>query len=117
MRFSKTVPLRNGFVMETDAGMVVLREEAQAPVLLRPQRRPNLEVIVQRPGPAGPGGGKRHFQLQLEDFVEACDTGRLPMAPVEHGLDSLRLIETLYASRSPMVTDWYPSLGTARPAP
>lgn len=108
LRLSKTVPLRGGFVMDTEAGIVVLREDAQAPVLVRPNAFPNLETVVRGGGGPRFEPGKRHFQLQLEDFVEACQTGRAPMAPAEHGLESLRLIEALYACRRPMATDWYP---------
>ncbi len=107
VRFSKSVPLRNGFVMETDAGIVLLREAAQAPILFRPTAYPDLEMIVQRNGGPRFPPGKRNFQLQLEDFVDACRTGRPPMAPVEDGLASLRLVEALYACRTPMPTDWY----------
>jgi predicted dehydrogenase len=107
-RFSKTVPLRNGFVMETDAGMVILRDDDQTPIILRPGAQLSLETIVQSRGDPLVPRGKKHFQLQLEDFVAACRTGGPPRVSVQQGLESLRLIEALYACRSPMKMDWYP---------
>jgi predicted dehydrogenase len=109
-QFSKTVPLRAGFVVQTEKGSVVIHEGPDAPIRFRPLTQPSLELIVcRRDGPLY-SRRKNVFQLQLEDFVDACRTKREPMASAHHGLQSLRLIEELYSRRQPLKTDWYGSL-------
>ncbi|HSV07948.1 MAG TPA: Gfo/Idh/MocA family oxidoreductase [Candidatus Binatus sp.] len=105
VRFSKTVSLKGGFVMETDEGMVVLLDDLKK-IVFRPRSQPSVETIVRERH--GFGHRERgHFQLQLEDFVEAAQTGRPATVSAEQGVESLRLIEALYTCRQPMRTDWY----------
>jgi predicted dehydrogenase len=108
VRFSKTVPLRNGFTMETSEGAVTLAEGDQAPLVFRSKAQPLVESVLRprRAGAAAPAR-RRHFEMQLADFVEACRTGRPPRVTADEGIASLRLIEALYAGRSPMSSDWY----------
>lgn len=103
VRFSKTVPLKEGFVMETDQGIVVVQDR----IRFRPHAHPSLELLVQHKSTGSQGGEKGIFQLQMEDFIEACETGRAPAVSARQALDSLRLIEALYARRSPLKTDVY----------
>jgi len=105
-RFSKTVPLKEGGVIETDLGKVVFHGSS---ILFQPQNRPSIEIIIRRRGKELCPTRKGLFQLQLEDFVEACELKREPMIPARQGLESLRLIEALYSHRSPMETNWYGS--------
>jgi predicted dehydrogenase len=107
-RFSKTVALEAGLVIDTDAGMVVLRERPDAPIIVRPSRDEAMETVVRARGSEEGGSpGSHEFLLQLEDFAAACRGEHPPMVPGEVGLKSLRLLEQLYACRSPLADDWY----------
>jgi predicted dehydrogenase len=99
-RFSKTVKLPGGFVMETEAGTVLLGDDAADPIRLRPADRPDVEIVIgpRDAEPAADEDTTALFRRQLEDFVAACRDGREPMVPARQGLESLRLIEQLYES-------------------
>jgi predicted dehydrogenase len=101
-RFSKTSPLPAGFAMETARGVVVLMDRSDAPIVLRPAGRGDIEHVVRSRQPAAGAGDE--FVLQLEDFVTACRTGRPPMVTAEQGQVSLQLLEDLYGRRAPMRT-------------
>jgi predicted dehydrogenase len=103
VRFSKTVPLQEGFVMETEQGIVVHGDG----IRLRRRSDPSLELRIQERASAFESTGKSIFQLQLEDFVGAVQERRVPMCQAREALDSVRLIEALYARRTAMKTDWY----------
>jgi len=113
IRLSKTVGLHNGFVMETARGTVVLPEGERASIVLRPDGDPALEAVLRRPSGGSLGRRPRHYQLQLEDFADACRARRPPRVSAQQGLESLRLIEELYARRRPLRVDWEPEGGIA----
>jgi predicted dehydrogenase len=96
-RFSKTVALPAGFVMETDQGTVMLKDRSDAPILFYPNRSPDLVHAVSSRGPAAGAGDE--FVQQLEDFIVAARTRRPPFVTVEQGRLSLRLIDELYRHR------------------
>ncbi len=102
VRFSKTTALPAGFVMDTDAGMVVLPDSAAAGgIRLRPTGLDGTEVRVAPELPyMDPRKGNYH--RQIEDFVDASQTGRPPRVTGEQGVDSLRLIGAMYACRTPL---------------
>jgi predicted dehydrogenase len=106
MRLSKTVPLPPGFVMETDRGIVSLEDKAlNADVLLRPRDGSGCEMIVRRPATAARpqlAQSPNNFVRQLADFVNACRTGNPPRVSAQQGAESLRLIDALYAARTPL---------------
>lgn len=106
VRYSKSVKLPGGLVLETDAGLVQQSEGIVAPIVLRPRAAPHLEHLIQVRGqvttPQSP------FRLQLEDFIRACREGGVPAADGEAGVQSLRLVEKLYAAREPLADQWYP---------
>lgn len=106
MRLSKTVPLPPGFVMETDRGIVSLEDKAlNADVLLRPRDGTNCEMIVRRCANASgiqQVQSPNNFVRQLADFVTACRTGTPPRVSARQGAESLRLIDALYAARTPL---------------
>jgi predicted dehydrogenase len=105
-RFSKSVALDAGVVLDTARGMVVLADRPDASVVVRPHETPGLETVV-RPRLEGPPLVRTtEFGRQLEDFVRAC-RGGVPVVSGEQGLLSLRLIEALYARRRPLSEDWY----------
>ena len=95
-RFSKTVTLPAGFVMDTEMGRVVLKDRADATILLRPADRPDIETsIVSRHR----GASGDEFVQQLEDFLRATRGESTPMVTGEQGLESLRLLDQLYSNR------------------
>lgn len=107
VRFSKSVALEGGIVLDTEAGIVVLRDRPGAQVVIRSDKTPGLETVLrERPShqaPARPG----EFVLQLQDFVAAVRTGTPPMVSADGGVASLRLLEELYRQRRPLADDWY----------
>jgi predicted dehydrogenase len=103
VRFSKTVPLQEGFVMESEQGIVLHGDG----IRLRRRGEPALEHRIQERSPTFGSTGKSIFQLQLEDFAEAVQHRRDPMCPARDALQSVRLIDALYARRTAMKTDWY----------
>ncbi len=104
-RFSKTVAMPAGFVMDTERGMVVLRDRSDAPILLRPADTPYLEHALHSRS-AGPSPVDE-FVRQLEDFILASRGQHPPTVTAEQGLQSLRLLEDLYAHRSRATEEWY----------
>jgi len=111
--FSKTVSLKGRFVMETERGKVSLDDNANAKI--RYTSNSNPEIALQIENRAVNGSPQESvttnpFQLQIEDFVHACRYSRAPAVSAREGLQSVRLIESLYANRSPIQTDWYPCL-------
>ena len=96
-RFSKTVSMPAGFAMETEMGMVVLKDRADATILVRPAEKPDLEVSIMRRGRTS---SNNEFVQQLEDFICAAREGGRPTVTGEQGLESLRLLEELYSHRS-----------------
>jgi predicted dehydrogenase len=99
-RFSKTVTLDAGVVVETDAGIVLLKDRTDAPVTFRPHDDAGVEqLFVPRGKTDAPG---TEFVRQLEDFVGAVRGGRPPLVSGRQGLQSMRLIEDLYSRRMPL---------------
>lgn len=101
IRLSKLFHLKAGFVMETDDGTFVLPIGA-SPLRFLPNHNPDLQLTLQpRGGPRYPAG-KDNFQIQLEDFIEACRGNRQPLVTARQGLESIRLLEHLYRGRRPL---------------
>ena len=96
-RFSKTVALPAGFVMETEMGLVILKDRADATIVVRPLDRPDVEMTIA--GRSRVSGGDE-FVDQLEDFVRATRGESVPMVSGEQGVESLRLLEQLYNNRA-----------------
>jgi predicted dehydrogenase len=105
-RYSKTVQLRNGLAIDTEAGTVIVADTEDADIILRRHEHPDVEERL-RPADAASGAARGAFQLQIEDFVRASRTDRVPAVDGLQGLDSLRLIEQLYATRRSADVDWY----------
>lgn len=104
-RFSKLVALEGGLVIDTDKGRVILRENDDSPATLRPHENPEVEEVLFHRKPVYPPG-MNVFQRQLHDFVEASRGASAPMVSGEQALESLRLIEALYAARTPISGCW-----------
>jgi predicted dehydrogenase len=97
-RFSKTTPLPAGITLESEAGLVVLKDRSDARIVVRPPDKPDLEISIGRSRPAGEDGNE--FVKQLEDFVLAARGLQAPMVSGEQGMESLRLLDHLYGHQS-----------------
>jgi hypothetical protein len=91
--------LDSGIVVETDKGLAILKDLPTAQITFRPDKDHSLEQLFVRRG-SGRAVPRSEFLLQLEDFVEAAQTGRAPMVPGRHGMASVQLIEDLYRHRT-----------------
>ena len=103
-RFSKTVALDAGIVLDTDAGIVVLRDKPGAEIVIRSHATPDVETVV-RPRAAARKALPGEFVLQLQDFIAAIRSGTEPMVSGQAALASLRLLEDLYQHRQPLYQD------------
>lgn len=106
LRYSKTVALPAGLVIETDRGVIIALDTDEADILFRPADEPEHEIsITNRNFPQE--DGMNTFAEQIIDFVDACQQGRKPRVDGEQGLQSLELIDDLYGRRSALDSDWY----------
>lgn len=112
-RFSKSVSLEAGLVLDTEAGIVVFRDHPDAGIVVRAADTPHLESTI-APRPARPAAARPgEMVLQLEDFISAARARRDALVPARSGLESLRLLDELYGARRPLREDWYGSLAPA----
>ena len=110
-RYSKTVQLPAGMVIETDAGYVVLADDDDAEIVFRPRATPGIEQVIRARTAADYNGDVPVFQRQLDNFIAACCGNQAPEVDGRQGLESLRLIEQLYASRRGVDVDPYALIG------
>lgn len=101
LRFSKSVSLPSGLTIDTEKGLVVVRDGFDDRVTLFPHDRPEIELSLRWPR------GSDHldldpFQRVLRNFIDACRTDTKPEVDGAQGLASLRLLERMYSNRSLM---------------
>jgi predicted dehydrogenase len=113
LRYSKTTRLPGGLVVRTDRGTVVVHDRDDAEILFRPNDAGEFEHVVR---PREPEPDVDPFLLQLEDFVAACRGERTPMVDGLSGLESMELIEELYARREPIDFDTPRAAAAGAPA-
>jgi predicted dehydrogenase len=105
VRYSKTARLPGGLVLDTDLGRVVLADTMTAPVVLRAKTMPMVDAILQprhqHPTPGDP------FVRQIRNFVQACRGTEAPRVSAAEGVQSLRLLEQMYAVRTELPEQWY----------
>ena len=111
--FSKTTALPAGTVIDTEAGYVMLGEFDSSEIILRPHNAPDMEKIIRQRGERVFFDGSNSFDNQMDDFIEACLDQRAPLVGGEQALDSLRLIERLYASAEALDEGWFYHRGAA----
>jgi predicted dehydrogenase len=87
--------------MRTERGTVALGLGA-GPLLFQPAGNSHVQYVVERRGPPRFDSAKDPFQLQLEDFAEACVSGRPPLVTARDGLRSVVLLSRLYAAQRPL---------------
>ena len=107
VRFSKTARLAEGFVLESERGLAILREKLHDPIRFRPSDRPGLELELKRRGPPRYPPQQSMYLLQLEDFVRAVREKGEPKVSARAALASVELLAELYAARTPLRGDWY----------
>lgn len=106
VRYSKCVALSAGLVLDTERGTVLLRDGADDDVILIPRDRPELRLTIREgpaPGLTAPGDAS---QRMVQDFVNACRSGRTPHVDGAQGLASLELLARFYSNRGPLANDW-----------
>jgi predicted dehydrogenase len=106
-RYSKTGALPAGLVVETERGLIRLRDNDDAEIEFFPHERKAVALTYKRRGKPRFDPNVSVFQHQIEDFVAAVRESRNPMVDGRQGLASMKLIEDLYASRQTAAPDWY----------
>ena len=105
LRYSKSVSLPKGLVIETERGLVTLLDDPTAEIELTPYDAPNLRLAVRGSGHSTDAPDP--FALQLDDFVAACRNKSAPLVDGAQGLNSVRLLSEMYERREPLKTNWY----------
>ena len=105
--FSKTVSLPAGTVIDTEAGYVMLGEFDDSEIVLRPHDSPDIETVIRRRNVSASSQNPDSFELQMDDFVTACLSAGKPRIGGEEAVESLRLIDRLYQSATPLSDIWY----------
>ncbi len=101
-RFSKTVALKAGIVLNTDKGIISLADAPDAKIMVRPHDA-DVVLSIEPDEPAG-----NIFQAQLENFVDACrQSGHIEVSGRE-GLRSVVLTERLYENGQPLMCEHVP---------
>jgi len=109
IRLSKTVELPAGFVMETDRGIVVLHDHKDAQITIGESYDDGCRIQLTIKDGEMPQGDE--YELQMNDFVEACQQGRNPRVGGSEGLESDRFFQQCYANR--MAREMNPFASTA----
>lgn len=104
-RYSKTTALPAGLVIEAEKGTCVLADNDDADIHFYPHESSGLVQILRREKEAS--ASQSTFAAQLSAFAAACrGEVAFPVSP-EQAVQSLELIERLYACRQPLAEDWY----------
>lgn len=106
VRYSKTAYLPAGLLLETSAGTVILPDTDEADITLYPKDAPDLAHDI-RIASYTRAESIETFELQLLDFVRAAETGTEPEVNGVQALQSIKLLEELYANKRLLDTDWY----------
>lgn len=110
LRYSKTVALPGGLVIETDRGIVIAGDTDDADIVFRPNDEPEHEITISS-NDYPSDSSVNPFAEQIIDFADACKSGRQPRVDGSQALQSLQLIEELYGCRSPLESDYYSTSG------
>ncbi len=105
--FSKTTALPGGTVIDTESGFIMIGEFDDSDIIFRPHNAPDMEEVINQKGKTPYPADADSFNMQMDDFVSACLDGHDPMVGCEEALQSLRLIERLYACTEPLPEDWF----------
>jgi predicted dehydrogenase len=105
--YSKTTMLPAGTVFDTEQGYLILGEMDSSEVIFRPHNRPRAEHVIRRRGAPVFTPGIGSFELQMDDFVDACLDGRSPRVDGHQGQRSMQLLQELYSASTLLDTRWY----------
>jgi predicted dehydrogenase len=113
VELSRTRRLRNTAIVRGERGVVEL-PFGSSNLKLSLQNQPYVLDGSVGSGVAEADQPQDYRQLmtaQLEDFINAIRTGRLPAADGRMGKSSIALFETCYRQRKPLVLPWEHALG------
>jgi predicted dehydrogenase len=98
--FSKVVALPEMTVVETTEGLLLMPSDAGETITFRPNgdRLLEYEVRFARSG----HDPRKLYQRELEDFIDACRSGRKPCVDAGMATASLELLSRLYEARQPL---------------
>ena len=116
VRYSKCVPLPAGLVLETERGIVMLKDGEDDRITLLHGDGSSGAVgshhagdlrseLVSTPDASFPRGMDAN-QRMLWDFVQACQQLRAPCVDGEQGVALLQLLDRFYARREPLPDRW-----------
>jgi len=99
--FSKVMGLAENTIIETEEGLLIMQRDSAEDILFRPRSdvRLSYRIVLQGIAP----DRRSLYQRQLEDFVNACRGGEQPCVNAETGLQSVRLLNKLYATRQALI--------------
>lgn len=109
---SKIVQLKAGLVIEAEKGDVILLG-GRSPLIFQPRDNPKLRLTIGPKGPRVFTPAKEDAQLEIENFVDACQGKAAPAVDGRQGLLSVRLLSELYAKRSALPERWDETLARA----
>ena len=104
---SKTVALKNGFFLDTQKYLCELGEAQSETITLYPKDNSDLKMELSLES-SFQGEPPRHyyFQKQLEEFANAIETGGPVTVSGRFAARSVKLIETMYKTRSQLAEPW-----------
>lgn len=106
VRYSKTMALPAGLVIETEAGVVRLADSDDADVEFWSHDAPDLMQVL-RPATGLTPDPHSPFVAQLAAFAAACRGEAAFPVPALDAVRSLELLERLYGCRQALPQDWY----------
>jgi len=101
---AKSITIPEGLAVEFDKGILLYHCYANTPIVFRPNSDSMQEETL---GSRWPKPQINQFQLQIQDFVNACRTQSPPRNTCDHGLANVRLMMDLYANRESIDENWY----------
>jgi predicted dehydrogenase len=101
--FSKTMPLKNALVIETDRYTVRSPWGEMQQLHARAHDLPDVSMTMKADGTPAT---VNPFQRQMAEFLEVVRDGRRPMVTAEEGAASVRLCESMYSNRQQLDEPW-----------
>jgi predicted dehydrogenase len=106
VRYSKCATLPAGLVLETEHGVVILRDGFDDEVVLVPANRPNIRMKISDVTSSASESPLNPYQRMLRNFVDACRHDVPPEVDGRQGLASMKLLRRFYENRTPIGDDW-----------
>ncbi len=106
MRYSKCVPLPAGLVLETDAGVVMLRDGFNDRITVFDSGKHGIRSEIIGSSDACFPEGFDPSQRMLWDFVDACRNDRDPEVDGAQALLLMELLQRFYEHRSALPSRW-----------